>query len=91
MSYSADEGDPSELDKQDVFDDLFAGSEYVLTPFWYVCFTKYLGTAHCNLIWWNQDGYAHQYTHFWTLLVFFMQVFLRKSRKIWMMTTTTSK
>jgi hypothetical protein len=34
MSHSADEGEPSEQDKQEVFQDLLAGSEYVLlTPF----------------------------------------------------------
>ncbi len=30
MSHSADEGEPSEQDKQEVFQDLLAGSEYVL-------------------------------------------------------------
>jgi hypothetical protein len=44
MSHSADEGEPSE---QELFQDLLAGSEYVLlTPFQSVCFAKYLGMAH---------------------------------------------
>jgi hypothetical protein len=85
MSHSVGEGEPSEQDKQDVFQDLLAGSEYVLLiPLGSISFSKYLGMAHCNPIWRNQDGYAHQYTHFSTLPVFFMRVFLRKNGRIWM-------
>lgn len=65
MSHSSDEGEPSEQDKQKVFQDLLAGSEYVLlTPLRSVWFSKYLGMAQYNLIWRNQDGYARQYTRF---------------------------
>jgi len=91
MSHSAGEGEPSAQDKQDVFQDLLAGFEYVLPiPLQIHMFSKSLGMAHCNLIWRNHDGYAHQYTLFWTLPVFFMQGFLRKNERIWtpMITST---
>jgi hypothetical protein len=46
MSHSADEVEPSEQNKQELFQDLLAGSEYVLLiPFRSICFAKYLGMA----------------------------------------------
>jgi hypothetical protein len=92
MSHSADEGELVGPGKQEIFQDLLSGSEYVFLPLFdpYVLLSI-AGMAHCNLIWRNQDGSARRYTHSWTSRVFFMQVFPRKNGRVWMIPMITSK
>jgi hypothetical protein len=66
---TGERGELSEQEKQELFQGLLSGSEYVYPPASlsyraFLCLLILVETAHCNLILRKQDGFALRLIHF---------------------------